>query len=251
MKKMLSGQAIVITGATRGIGYAIARLLAEHGANLILNGTNSEKINENCQQLHEQYNIDCYPVVGDISREETSARLVTTAMENFGRIDCLVNNSGIINRRKFADFNEEEWRRTLAINLDGLMFACKNVLPVMTEQGRGKIVNILSSSSKKPHPNASIEYGVSKAGGLYITRHLALEYAPKNIHVNAVCPGPIATDLVKTWTDEYREKVLLKIPLGKLGLPEDVAHATLFLAGPYSDFITGEAINVNGGSFMD
>ena len=248
--QLLKGQTAIITGATRGIGLAIATMFAEHGANLVINGTNVEQISRNATML-EGKGIKCIPLAGDISLDETSHKLKTVAMENFGRIDALVNNSGVLNRRKFSDFNEEEWRRTLAINLDGLTYACNHVLAVMVKQGSGKIVNILSSAAKKPHANASVEYGVSKAGGLYLTRHLALEYAPYNINVNAICPGPIATEMVDTWDDEYRQKVLQKIPLGRLGKPEDVAYAALYLSSAQSNFITGEAININGGSFMD
>lgn len=248
--QILEGQTAIITGATRGIGLAIARLFAENGANLIINGTNAELIEQNADNL-QQLGIGCIALPGDISKNETSRDLVTAALDHFGRIDSLINNSGVINRRKFTEFNEEEWRRTLAINLDGLTFACRHALDVMVKQRRGKIVNILSSAAKKPHANASIEYGVSKAGGLYLTRHLALEYAPLNIHVNAICPGPIATEMVDSWDDDYRRKVLQKVPLGRLGKPLDVAYGALFLASYQSDFITGEAININGGSFMD
>ncbi len=248
--QLLKGKTAIITGATRGIGLAIATMFAEHGANLVINGTNVERISQNATML-EKKGIKCIPSAGDISQDETSRKLTTVALEHFGHIDALVNNSGVLNRRKFCDFNEEEWRRTLAINLDGLTYACSHVLEVMVKQGRGKIVNVLSSAAKKPHANASVEYGVSKAGGLYLTRHLALEYAPYNINVNAICPGPIATEMVDTWDDEYRQKVLQKIPLGRLGKPEDVAYAALYLSSSQADFITGEAININGGSFMD
>ncbi len=248
--QLLKGKTAIITGATRGIGLAIATMFAEQGANLVINGTNGELINQNAAML-AQTGVNCIALTGDISHEQTSRQLTTMALDNFGRIDALINNSGVLNRRKFADFNEEEWRRTLAINLDGLTYACKHVLEVMVKQGYGKIVNILSSAAKKPHANASIEYGVSKAGGLYLTRHLALEYAPHNINVNAICPGPIATEMVDSWDEDYRQKVLQKIPLGRLGKPEDVAYAALYLSSAQSDFITGEAININGGSFMD
>ena len=250
MSKLLKDQTVIITGATRGIGYAIARVFAENGANLIINGTNEQRILQNCEDF-KAAGVGCFPIVGDISLQETAVRLKEEALSRFGRIDCLVNNSGIINRRKFSDFHEDEYRKTMAVNLDGLVFTCHEVLEVMAKQKRGKIVNILSSASKKPHANASVEYGLSKSAGLYLTRHLALEYAPSNVNVNAVCPGPIETDLVKTWTDEYRNRVLNKIPLGRLGKPEDVAYAALYLASSLSDFVTGEAINLNGGSFMD
>ena len=250
MGKHLSSHSVIITGATRGIGYAIAKKFAKEGANLIINGTNEEKILHNCEEFNS-LGVRCFPVVGDISKRETSLRLVKEAMSRFGSIDCLVNNSGILNRRPFCDFNEEEYRKTMAINLDGMVFACFEVLRIMEMQRHGNIVNILSSASKKAHPNASVEYGLSKAAGLYLTRHLALEYAPKNIRVNAICPGPIETEMVQSWTTEYREKKLSNIPLRRLGKPEDIANAAIYLATGLSNFVTGEALNINGGSLMD
>ncbi len=248
--QLLTDKVALITGATRGIGLAIAQLFAKHGAILLINGTNERLIKENVKLL-QQDGVECIAVIGDISQEQTSKTLVSQALSHFGRIDCLVNNSGIIYRRRFADFCKEEWDNTLSVNLEGLVYTCRNVIEIMAKQGSGKIVNILSSASKKPHLNASVEYGASKAGGLYLTRHLALEYARHNIYVNAVCPGPIETDLVKTWDESYRKSVLQKVPLGRLGKPEEVANVALFLASGQSDFITGEAININGGSFMD
>lgn len=121
----------------------------------------------------------------------------------------------------------------------------------MIEQKYGKIVNVSSTAAKTAHRNAAPSYGASKAGVNYLTRHLALEMAPHNIYVNAVCPGPVETDMSRQWTDEYRQEVSAKIPLQKLGTPQNVADAVLFLASHMSDFITGETINVNGGTYMN
>lgn len=248
--QLLEGQVALISGASRGIGRKIAEILSFYGADLVINGTNHDALNQT-KQLISKIGRRCLIVAGDISKHKTSITIVRNAMEEFGRIDILVNNSGIIYRRPFELFNLEEWNKTLAINLEGTVFTSYEVLEEMKKRGKGKIVNILSSAVKAPHSNASIGYGVSKAGALYLTRHLAREYASYGININAVCPGPIETDMVKDWDSNYRKTVLKKIPMGRLGLPVDVANVVFFLCSRLSDFITGEAINVNGGTIMD
>ena len=192
-------------------------MFAEHGANLVINGTNVEVIRQNAVELEKQ-GISCIPLAGDISQPETSRRLTAVSMDQFGRIDVLVNNSGVLNRKKFSDFNEAEWRQTLAINLDGMTYTCSHVLDVMVQQGHGKNRQYPVQCGKKNRmPTPLLSNGVSKAGGLYLTRHLALEYAPHNINVNAVCPGPIATEMVDTWDADYRPESPAENPPGAPG----------------------------------
>lgn len=247
---LLSGKVAIVSGATRGIGKSIACTLAKEGASLIINGTNKNLINEVKQEIKDNGG-KCISVIGDISDPMTSKEITKAALENYGTIDILVNNAGVISRTSLEEMSMEEWDRTLDINLKGMLYLCLEVLPHMKEKKEGKIVNIASSAAKKAHPNASPSYGVSKAGMVYLTRHLALEMSKYGIHVNAICPGPIESDMSDQWTDEYREKVVAKIPLGRIGHPDEVAQVALFLASSMSDFICGEAININGGSFMD
>lgn len=136
------------------------------------------------------------------------------------------------------------------VNLNGAFHACKAVLPHMVERKSGAIVNVSSAASKTAHANASASYGVSKAGLNSLTQKLAYEMAPYNIRVNGVCPGPIETDMSTQWTEEYRANITKKIPLGRLGKPEDVARPVAFLASDEANFITGETININGGKFI-
>lgn len=247
---LLRGTAAIVTGASRGIGKAVALTLAEHGASLVINGTNAELLNDLALQI-EELGQKCVIHIGDAARPETAAQAAEAAMEQFGRIDILVNNAGINMRSSTLEMKIEDWQTVLDVNLNGTLFFCKAVLPYMMEQKSGKIVNMSSTTAKSAHRNAAPSYGASKAGVNYLTRHLALEMAANNIYVNAVCPGPIETDMSRQWSDEYRREVTARIPLQKLGTTKHVADAVLFLASSMSDFITGETINVNGGTYMN
>lgn len=247
---LLKGQTAIVTGASRGIGKAIALTLAQNGASLVINGNREDLLIELAEKVRN-LGQECYIVLGDVAEVDTASRIAKTAVEHLGRIDILVNNAGINMRSTTLQMEIADWQRVLDINLNGTMYLCKAVLPFMVEQNYGKIVNVSSSTAKTPHRNAAPSYGASKAGVNYLTQHLALEMAKYNIYVNAVCPGPIETDMSMQWTDEYRKELIARIPLGKLGKSQNVADAVLFLASKMSDFITGETININGGTYMN
>jgi 3-oxoacyl-[acyl-carrier protein] reductase len=193
----------------------------------------------------------CAIQLGDVAKQETAAGIAQTAISSFGRIDVLVNNAGLNMRSSSLEMKLEDWQRVMDVNLNGTLHCCMAVLPHMIKQQSGKIVNISSTMAKTPHKNAAPSYGASKAGVNYLTQHLALEMAKHGICVNAICPGPIETDMSRQWSEEYRQQVLLKIPLGRLGTPENVADGVVFLVSKMSDFITGETININGGTYMN
>jgi len=247
---LLQNQVAIVTGATRGIGKAIALTLAKQGASLVINGSHEDLLNELALEI-EKNGQRCLVQVGDVSEPATAAKIVKTTIETFGFINILVNNAGINKRTPTLEMELADWQRVMDVNLNGTLYFCRAVLPLMIEQKYGKIVNVSSSTAKTPHRNASPSYGASKAGVNYLTQHLALEMAKHNIYVNAVCPGPIETDMSTQWTAEYRQQVLSRIPLGKLGIPQNVADTVLFLASRMSDFITGETININGGTYMN
>lgn len=250
MPELLKGYAAIVTGSSRGIGKAIALAFARNGADLVIHGTREEALTE-LQKEIQALGVGCAYVAGDIGQMETARRLAQTCMEAYGKIDTLVNNAGINSRFSFEDVTPEEWDRMLRINLTSAFYTCKCVVPYMLERGRGTIVNMSSSAGKTAHPNASVCYGVSKAGINSLTQKLAYDLAPKGIRVNAVCPGPIETDMSNQWTPEYREKVYSAIPLHRLGTGEDVANVAVFLASEMSAFVVGESINVNGGKYMN
>ncbi|KKK08300.1 SDR family NAD(P)-dependent oxidoreductase [Bacillus sp. L_1B0_12] len=246
----LQNKVAIITGASRGIGRAIAEAFVSKGAKVVLNGTNEVLLQDVCSSLNKE-ETRAVSVTGDASLPATAASLVEKAKNHFGQIDILVNNAGINLRKSTVDTSVDEWKRLIDINLTGTFLMCQAVIPDMIKQQGGKIVNMSSTTGKTPHHNASPAYGVSKAGINYLTMHLAKELAAHHIHVNAVCPGPIETDMSKQWSDEYRRSVLERIPLKTIGTPQQVANAVTFLASDQSDFITGETINMNGGTYMN
>jgi 3-oxoacyl-[acyl-carrier protein] reductase len=247
---LLQGRIAIVTGASRSIGRAIALTLAQQGASLVVNGNNADLLQQLASEI-EALGQKCAIQTGDVANPETAAAIAQTAIDSFGRIDVLVNNAGINLRSSSLEMTLEDWQRVLDVNLNGTLHCCRAVLPQMIKQQSGKIVNISSTAAKTPHKNAAPSYGASKAGVNYLTQHLALEMAKYGICVNAICPGPIETDMSKQWSEEYRQQVLSRIPLGRLGIPENVADGVLFLVSKLSDFITGETININGGTYMN
>lgn len=250
MSQLLKGKAAIITGSSRGIGRAIAQTFAENGADLVIHGTRNSALQELQSQILK-LGVRCKYIAGDIGDYTTAQRLTEVCLQTYGKIDILVNNAGINSRYSFLDLPLEEWDNMLRINLTGVFYTCKCAVPSMLERRSGCIINMSSSAGKTAHPNASICYGVSKAGINSLTQKLAYDLAPNGIRVNAVCPGPIETDMSLQWIPEYREKVLSAIPLRRLGKGLDVANVALFLASDLSGFIVGESINVNGGKYMN
>ncbi|MCE9663523.1 SDR family oxidoreductase [Halomonas sp. M5N1S17] len=247
---LLTDKVAIITGASRGIGRSIAKTLAGNGASLTIVGTNLDLLNEVSCDVKE-LGSECLIFAGDVTKPETAEAVAEETMDCFGKIDILVNNAGINMRSSTLDMDFQDWYRVLDVNLNGNLYFSKAVLPHMVGRRCGKIVNVSSSTAKSGHRNAAPSYGASKAGVDYLTRHLALEMAKYNINVNGVSPGPVETDMIKQWSEEYFQKVVSNVPLQRLGTPQNVADAVLFLASSMADFITGEIINVNGGTYIN
>lgn len=240
-----------MTGASRGIGRAISKKFAEEGAKLVLNYNASQKEAEELQREIDSVGGDSIVVKGDVSKQQDVARIVESTVKSFGRIDVLVNNAGIIFRKKILDSVEEEWDRTLDVNLKSVYLFTKAVAPIMIKQGKGKIVNI-SSISGLNGPLSAIEipdYSASKAAVIGLTKSLALNLAP-TINVNVVCPGATETDMFNKMSPESKVLRIAETPLGRFGKPVEVANAVLFLSSDESDFVTGETIVVSGGRGM-
>ncbi len=248
MQSLLKGKAAIVTGSSRGIGRDIALAFAENGADVVIHGTREQP---DLRDHIRATGVRCECVAGDIGDYSTAERLTTACLDAFGRIDVLVNNAGVNSRTPFADLSLEEWERVLRTNLTGAFCTCKCVVPHMLRQRSGCIINLSSSAGKTAHPNATLPYGVSKAGINSLTQKLAWDLAPFGIRVNAICPGPIETDMTRQWAPEYREEVLKSIPVRRLGCGADVANVAVFLASDMSTFIVGESINVNGGKYMN
>lgn len=247
---LLTGKVAIITGASRGIGKSIAKTLAGNGASLTIVGTNFDLLNAVSRDV-KKLGIECLVHAGDVTKPETAVAVAEKTMDLYGKIDILVNNVGINMRSSTLDMDLNDWHRVIDVNLNGNLYFSKAILPLMIDKNSGKIVNVSSSTAKSGHKNAAPSYGASKAGVDYLTRHLALEMAKHNINVNGVSPGPIETDMTKQWSEQYFQRVISNVPLQRLGTTQDVADAVLFLASNMSDFITGEIINVNGGTYIN
>lgn len=240
---------VIVTGSSRGIGKAIALALAREGLRVVINYLQSEKEAGEVVQEIKKMDHDAFEVKADVAKMEDVELLVDEAIKQFGSIDYLVNNAGVILRPgDWKDITEETWRRTIDVDLKGVFNCIKVVAPYMLKQRQGKIVN-LTSTYGIIGAAPVIAYTASKAGVINLTRSFAKELAPY-ITVNAVAPGNIETELTASAGKEFLEQVIQSTPLRRLGKPEDVANAVVFLLSDKSDFITGHVLVVDGGHMM-
>lgn len=238
-----------ITGATRGIGKAIALELAKEGYNIVLNYRTENEALENLKKEISEIGVECYPVQGDVSKAEDSERMTKEIIEHFEQIDVLVNNAGITKDNLILRMKEEEFTDVINVNLVGTFNITKNVIKYMTKKRYGKIINLSSVVGISGNAGQS-NYAASKAGIIGFTKSIAKELASRNITANAVAPGFIQTDMTNVLKDEIKEAIEGTIPLKRLGTAEDVAKVIKFLASDESSYITGQVINVDGGMLM-
>ena len=238
-----------ITGATRGIGRAIALELANEGYNIALNYRTENEALETLKKELSELGVECYPVQGDVSKAEDSERMTKEIIEHFEQIDVLVNNAGITKDNLIRRMKEEEFTDVINVNLVGTFNITKNVIKYMTKKRYGKIINISSVVGISGNAGQS-NYAASKAGIIGFTKSIAKELASRNITANAVAPGFIKTDMTNVLKDEIKYEIESTIPLKRLGTAEDVAKVVKFLASDDSNYITGQVINVDGGMLM-
>jgi len=246
----LAKKVAVVTGAARGIGRSIALELARKRASVIIVDLligEAEKVAAEIRKIGSQ----SLALQVDVTQTEMVREKFGEAIEKFGRIDILVNNAGVLQDAFITDIKEEDWDRVIDINLKGVFNCCKAVVNYMLQQKRGKIINIASVGGKDGFPLAGVHYSASKAGVMGFTRQLAKQLAPYGITVNAVAPGTTETEMILHRTPQQKKELMEKIPMGRLGKPEDTARAIAFLASDEASFITGETLNVCGGLYMD
>ncbi|ALV63838.1 3-oxoacyl-[acyl-carrier protein] reductase [Thermococcus sp. 2319x1] len=238
----LKGKVALVTGASQGIGRAIAVALAKKGCNVIINYARDEENAKKTEEMCRAYGVETLVVRADVSSREEVREMVEKAIQKFGRIDILINNAGILGKTiNPMEISDEEWDRVLGVNLKGAFIVTQEVLKCMK---KGKIVNIASIAGKDGG-TVGAHYAASKGGLIAFTFNLARHLAP-NILVNAVAPGPVATDMIN---EEMRERLRKLSLTGEIARPEDIAHAVIFLLE--NDHITGEVVDVNGGRLMD
>jgi 2-deoxy-D-gluconate 3-dehydrogenase len=244
----LDGRVAIVTGGNGGIGFAIARGLVEAGASVLVAGRNRAKNEEAVRTLDALRGGNAH-LVGDLRTEAAGIALVRAAVDRFARVDILVNNAGTNIRKRPELYSLEEWHTVLETNLTSAFICCRAAYPEVKRSGGGKIINIASIASifgglyQAP-------YGASKSGLVQLTKSLAVAWAADNIQVNAILPGWVDTDLTRRARAEIpglEERVLQRTPAGRWGIPDDIAGAAVFLAGPGSDFVTGVALPVDGG----
>lgn len=242
----LEGSVAVVTGAGRGLGRAIAEELGEGGAKVVVNYANSQgPAEEVVQGLGEE---NAVAIQADVSDSGQAAALIEQSIEHFGRVDILVNNAGITIDKTMKKLSTEDWDKVVQTNLNSCYYTVKAALPGFTEQQSGKIINISSFVGQSGNFGQT-NYAAAKAGIIGFTKASALEFARYNVCVNAICPGFMETDMFSAVSEEVREKIKARIPLGRIGSPVEVARAVRYLVED-GDYITGQTLNINGGIYM-
>lgn len=241
----LDGKVAIVTGATRGIGRAIAITLHGYGASLILNGRDEPALAALCNELG-QAEGRCQSVVGDVSTPEIADQLIKAAFSQFRRLDILVNNAGILTEAMIGMIQVDALDRTLAVNLRSTLLCTQAASRLMRRGGGGSIVNMSSIMGRFGNPGL-MAYSASKAGIIGASLAAAKELAPAGIRVNVVAPGVIDSDMTRTMTDAVRKDKLSSIGMDRIGTPEEVANTVLFLASDLSCYVTGQIIGVDGG----
>lgn len=256
-KFSLKGKVAIVTGGGRGIGKGIAQGLAKAGAKVALTSRKIEDLNATAAEIKE-FGGEAFPLQSHLGKTEEINRMVDTVMDKFGKIDILVNNAGASPAMGgVLESDERLWDTIMNLNLRGLYFTSQAVAKVMKKQGRGKIINIASVDGFKPEPMVSV-YSISKAGVRMITKAFAMELAPYNIQVNAIAPGPISTKMLNShWfhlppeeAKRQKEAMAKSTPMGRIGEPDEIAGAAVYLASDASSYTTGAEIIIDGGTLL-
>lgn len=245
------GKVVIVTGSAQGMGKATALAFAREGARIVVNDVSRKGAGSVAGEIRDM-GTEAIVVEADVGDLAEVSQMVQRALTSFGTIDILVNNAGILGTTlRLEEIDEDEWARVINVNLTGAFNCSKAVLPIMKEKRSGKIINISSSAGRSYSTFGAAHYTASKAGLLGLTRHMAKEAAPYNINVNAIAPGSIDTEMIRLNASPERvAEEEAKIPLGRLGTPDDGAHLVLFLASEAASYITGATVDINGGDLM-
>ncbi|HEX2270358.1 MAG TPA: 3-oxoacyl-ACP reductase family protein [Pyrinomonadaceae bacterium] len=247
----LANRVALVTGGSRGIGKATVLLLASYGAKVVVNYVSDEQAAAETVAEARKHGVESFAIQADVSKVAEGERVVKETVEQFKRIDFLICNAGIWKGSAVESISEELWDRTMDINLKGTWSVCRAAAPVMKEQKFGRIVIVSSTAGQRGEAFVS-NYAASKGGQIAFTKSLSSELAPSGINVNSVAPGWVETDMTRdVFTDEAsRESILKTIPVGRVATAEDIAGPIVFLCSKWADNISGEVLNVNGGSVL-
>ena len=241
----LSGKVALVTGGSRGIGFASAKILVESGATVVITAKNSEKLEQSMLDIPS-----CIGIAGDIRNKEDVKKVVNKTIEKFGRLDILVNNAGIFPKiKQLHEINEDEWNEVLDVNLTGQFRFTKESIPYL-QKTEGCIINISSDAGLKAYQGFNADaYSASKAALILLTKCWALEYAKNKIRVNCICPGVVDTDMTKPFLKTKIDKEFMdkEHPIGRIGKSEDIAKAVMYFASDDASWITGAILAVDGG----
>ncbi|MGE7940907.1 3-oxoacyl-[acyl-carrier-protein] reductase [Lysinibacillus xylanilyticus] len=247
--RKLEGKVAVVTGASRGIGRAIALKLADEGAKVVVNYSGSQAKAEEVVAMIQENGGEAIAVQGSVSKTEEVTALMDAAAKTFGSLDILVNNAGITRDNLLMRMKEDEWDDVLDTNLKGVFLCTKAVTRQMMKQRAGRIINISSIVGVAGNAGQA-NYVAAKAGVIGLTKTTAKELASRNILVNAIAPGFIETEMTDQLPDDIKQGMLTQIPLAKLGQPEDIAKAVVFLASDDANYMTGQTLHIDGGMVM-
>ncbi|OLC15558.1 MAG: 3-oxoacyl-[acyl-carrier-protein] reductase [Candidatus Rokubacteria bacterium 13_1_40CM_69_27] len=244
----LAGRVAIVTGGSRGIGAAIAALLAQDGAAVVISGRDADRLERAVKDL-EAGGATALGVVADAASREDADRLVETAKQRFGRIDVLVNNAGMTRDGLLVRMKDEDWDLVMEVNLRGAFLMTRAASKIMVRQKNGRVINIASTAGAMGNAGQA-NYSAAKAGLIGFTKATARELAHWSILVNAVAPGLIETNMSAAMPEAARQELLNRVPLGRIGTPREVAEVVRFLAGDGATYITGQVFHVNGGLYI-
>ena len=240
---------IVVTGASRGIGLAIAESFADAGGTIAICSTNQEKAEQTANEIATKYGVKAIGKGVDISCFDSTSSFIKDVVNEFGKIDVLINNAGITRDNLLLRMNQDEWSQVINTNLNSVFNTTKAAIKFMLKKKYGRIINVSSVVGLMGNPGQS-NYAASKAGMIAFTKSIAKEYGKKNITINAIAPGFIQTDMIETLPKDYLDNIIENIPMSRLGMPDDVSRACKFLASEDANYITGQVLSIDGGLYM-
>ena len=240
----------IVTGGASGLGKAMVMRFVGEGCCVAIPDLNGPAAEATAEEVEEKAPGKALGLEVDVTEPAPVKQMVQIILDKWGRIDVLVNNAGICPVKAFEDLTVEDWDKVMVVNMRSMFVCCQAVIPIMIEQGYGKIVNISSYAGQAGGIVAPVNYSASKGAVISFTKSLAKIYSSKGINVNAIAPGTILTPMTETFSEEGMEEILNTIPIRRLGLPEEVADGTIYLASDRASYIIGQVLAVNGGSYV-